>query len=174
MTPPMQSSGSPLYMFVSSCFFGESCQTLVGRPLETTNRAPFLFIERAPPVFVSLYGKETLPFLSIFITSLFVFWAAKMPPSEVATMPSALFPVPIQIDFHFCPAAMTPGIAVTVISLAAGGPAAAPPLPAPPPPRAGPPPRPAGGFLQLFATKSAYPASAGACTPGPRCGAAGA
>src|SRR5262245_34049836 len=119
------------------------------------------------------------------MTVLSVFCAARMPPSLVATMPSALLPVPFQMDFHFCPAAITPGISITAYSLGAGGPAAAllpPPRPAPPPapaaapcPPAPPPPRPpraAGGVLHLPATNSAYLASDGAWTPGPCCGAA--
>src|SRR5690349_12806156 len=97
-----------------------------------------------------------------------------MPPPLVAMMPSALLPVPVQMDFHLCPAAMTPGISLTMYSLGIGGPAAAlAPRPAPPPspraappapaapapgappaaaPRAAPPPRGAGGFLQFLAT----------------------
>src|SRR5262245_11461025 len=116
-------------------------------------------MESAPPVFVSLCGKEVLLFLSIFMTELSVFWAARMPPSLVARMPSALFPVPVQMDFHCWPAAMTPGISVTMYSLFAGGPCAAALPPAPP---RGAPPRPAGGVLHLDATNSAYRASAGA------------
>src|SRR5215468_1725939 len=161
----MHSTGSPLYMFVISWRFGASCKTLVGNPLETRNRAPFLFIERAPPVLVSLYGVDALPFLSSFNTALFVFCAAMMPPSLVATIPSALLPVPVQMDFHFLPAAMTPGISVTAYSLCSGGPAVAfagaapprPPAPAPPcaaAPRAGPPPRGGGGTLHCFMIQS--------------------
>ena len=51
-----------------------------------------------------------------FMTALLVFCAARIPPSGVARMPSALFPVPVQMDFHFCPAAITPGISFTVYS----------------------------------------------------------
>src|SRR5262245_47211634 len=152
-------------MFVKSWRFGASCQTLAGNPLETTNRAPFLFIDRAPPVLVSLYGVDTLLFLSSFRTALFVFCAAMMPPSLVAMMPSALLPVPIQMDFHFLPAAMTPEISVTAYSLCSGGPAvafagAAPPRPAPPAPAPGaaprpaPPPRGGGGTLHCFIIQS--------------------
>src|SRR5262245_12979433 len=97
-----------------------------------------------------------------------------MPPFFVAIIPSALFPRPVQMDVHFCPAAITPGISVTVYSLGAGAAAAAcpaPPARAPPPP-APPPPRWAGSFLQLLALNSAYLASWGAWTPGPCCGAA--
>src|SRR5262245_44114730 len=105
-----------------------------------------------------------------------------MPPSLVAMMPSPLLPVPVQMDFHFCPAAMTPGISVTVYSRGIGGPALAlappaPPRPAPAPapaPPAPPRPRAAGGVLQFFAMYSAYRESDGACTPCPCCGAAGA
>src|SRR5207237_357206 len=109
------------------------------------------------------------------MTSLLVFCAARMPPSLVAMMPSALLPVPVQMDFHFCPAAITPGISFTAYSLGTGGTAglfagagAAPPAARPPPP---PPPRGAGGTLHLVFIKSAYLASAAACTPGPCCGA---
>src|SRR5215470_14399969 len=182
MTPPMQSSGSPLYMFARTLRIGSSCNTDVGRPRETRNIAPFLFIETAPPVLVSLYGNDTFPSLSIFITSLLVFCAARIPPSFVAMMPSALFPVPVQTDFHCCPAAITPGIKSTLYSLFSGGPAAAlfgprasPPRPAAgaaaaPAPRPPPPPRWGGGTLH-FAIASAYLASCGAWTPGPCCGA---
>src|SRR5215471_11889344 len=103
------------------------------------------------------------------MTSLLLFCAARMPPSLVPMMPSALLPVPVQIDFHFCPAAITPGISVTMYSLCAGGPAAASPPRAPPRAASGPrpPPRGAGGFLHFMATHSAYLASCGAWTPGP-------
>src|SRR5262245_44027494 len=98
-----------------------------------------------------------------------------MPPSLVAIMPSALLPVPVQTDFHRCPAAITPGIAVTVYSRCSGGPAAAlaaaprPASPRPAPaaaapaapaagaapaaaPRPGPPPRGGGGTLHFVVT----------------------
>src|SRR5438552_3103750 len=105
------------------------------------------------------------------MTSLLVFCAARMPPSFEAIMPSALLPVPVQMDFHFCPAAMTPGISFTAYSRGIGGPAAALFAAAPPPPRAAapaappapgaaaparppPPPRGAGGILHLLMTHS--------------------
>src|SRR5215475_7141891 len=97
---------------------------------------------------------ETLLSLSSFITELFVFWAARMPPSFVAIMPSALLPVPVQIDFHFCPPAITPGISLTSYALCSGGPAGALPAPRPPPP-----PRWGGGVLHFDVIKSGYFAS---------------
>src|SRR5258706_276044 len=95
------------------------------------------------------------------MTLLLEFCANSMPPSEVPTGPSALLPVPVQTVFHICPAAITPGISVTLYSLCTGGPAAAPRPPPPPPaaaappaaaPRPPPPPRGAGGILQLAVT----------------------
>src|SRR5687767_2569707 len=105
------------------------------------------------------------------MTALFVFCAARIPPSGVAIIPSALLPVPVQMDFHLCPAAMTPGIALTVYSRCSGGPAAAaavlPPLAAPAAaapaapcagaaPRPAPPPRGGGGVLHFVITHSGY------------------
>src|SRR5687767_13635985 len=83
-------------------------------------------------------------------------------------MPSALLPLLCHTLVHFCPAAMTPGIAVTADSGAAWAAGAAPR-----PPPAGPPPRAAGaggGVLQVSIT-DLYRGSAAACRLGPAAGA---
>src|SRR5579863_10311255 len=113
---------------------------------------------------------DVLPSLSSFTTLLLSFCASRMPPSLVAMIPSALLPSPCQTSFHRCPAAITPGISVTVYSRGLGGPppaafAGAGPGPFGGPPLA-PPPRAWGGTLQVL-IKSAYPGSRVACTPGP-------
>src|SRR5271165_3321246 len=103
---------------------------------------------------------EALPFLSSFTTLLLSFCASRMPPSFVAMIPSALLPSTSQISFHFCPAATTPGISVTVYSLGLGSAAA---------PGRGPGGRPVGaggGTLHVFNTSGSFE-SRGACTPGP-------
>src|SRR3990172_603766 len=104
---------------------------------EATKRAPLEFIESDPPVFVSEYATDGFPSLSSFTTALLSFWAIRRPPSLVPTMPSATLPDADQIVFHRCPAAITPGISVTVYSLGpccAGGAAGAgaPPRACPP------------------------------------------
>src|ERR1700722_14886393 len=100
---------------------------------------------------------EVLPSLSNFTTSLLSFCAIRIPPSLVATMPSALLPSTCQISFHGCPAATTPGISVTVLgpgvsAAAAGGRRG----------KAGA----VGGTLQVFRTSGSL-LSRAACTPGP-------
>src|SRR6202453_2136489 len=100
---------------------------------------------------------EVLPSLSSFTTSLLSFCASRIPPSLVATMPSALLPSTSQMSFHCCPAATTPGISVTVLgpgasAAALGG-------------RRGNPP-PAGGTLQVLSTSGSL-LSRAACTPCP-------
>src|ERR1700691_91325 len=99
---------------------------------------------------------EVLPSLSSFTTLLLSFCAIRIPPSLVATMPSALLPSTCQISFHGCPAATTPGISVTVlgpgVSAAAGGRRG----------NAGA----VGGTLQVFRTSGSL-VSPAACTPGP-------
>ena len=55
MTPPLQSIGSPFCILSARIRrFGASCETLARRPRSTMNSSPFLFIDRAPPVCVSL------------------------------------------------------------------------------------------------------------------------
>src|SRR6202453_404650 len=103
---------------------------------------------------------DVLPSLSSLITWLLSFCASRIPPSLVAMMPSALLPSTSQISFHFCPAAITPGISVIVYSLGPGAAAAGAG------PRLGPPFLAGGGTLQVFSTSGSLE-SLGACTPGP-------
>src|SRR5690242_18402814 len=93
------------------------------------------------------------------MTSLLSFCAISRPPSFVAMMPSALLPSTCQTSFHCCPAAITPGISVTVYGRGPlSGALAAP--------RRGPPARDGGGVLQAFSTSGSL-SSAADCTPGP-------
>src|SRR2546428_11105468 len=93
-----------------------------------------------------------------------------MSPFLSARRPSALLPLTSHTLVHFCPAAMTPGIAVTVYSAGGGGKvagaaagAAAPPCAPPARPAApGPPPRAGGGVLQV-AMSAWEPESCVAC-----------
>ena len=111
------------------------------------NRWPLELIDKAPPVCVSEYATDGLPFLSSFTTLLLSFCASNTPPSSVPTMPSPLLPACCQTNVHFRPAAITPGISVTVYSLrpcGGGAPRAPPAAPARPrPPLAG------GGVLHI-------------------------
>ena len=60
MTPPRQSSGSPVgSLSASTRRCGASWLTFCRRPRSTIKRAPFLFCESAPPVCVSVYTVET-------------------------------------------------------------------------------------------------------------------
>ena len=74
----------------------------------------------APVPCVSLTKMENLSFLSSIPTVLGCSCANNRPPSLVPTMPSALSG-PCQTSFHLAPAAITPGMAVTVTSLAGAG-----------------------------------------------------
>ena len=86
----------------------------VRSPRSTMNRAPFELIDSEPPVCVSEYTTEGLPFGSSFTTLLLSFCAISSPPSSVPTMPSPLLPASCQRNVQRAPAAMTPGIADTV------------------------------------------------------------
>src|ERR1700678_3339287 len=116
----MQSNESPLYLLARVLCFGDTSSTDAFNPRLFTNIAPCEFIARAPPVLVPAKASEVLPFLSNLTTSLLSFCAIRRPPSLVAMIPSALLPSTSQISFHFCPAATTPGISVTVYSLGPG------------------------------------------------------
>src|SRR5580765_3983367 len=90
-------------------------------PPTQSSGAPFLFCESAPPVCVSLYTVETLLLLSSFTTALLWFCAISRSPFLSARIPSALLPLTSHTFVHFCPAAITPGIAVTAYSAGGGG-----------------------------------------------------
>src|SRR5439155_26028751 len=81
---------------------------------------PLLSYARAPVPWVSLTKMENLSFGSSMPTVLGCSCANSRPPSFVPMMPSALSG-PCQTSFHLAPAAMTPGIAVTITSFAAVG-----------------------------------------------------
>src|SRR5215471_7480315 len=151
-TPPRQSIGSPLYLSAKVLRSGASCTIDSFSPRLWTNSAPFELIATEPLVFNPVYATETLPSLSSFTTSLLSFCAISRPPSLVAIMPSALLPSTCQTSFHCAPAAMTPGMAVTVVSL---GPAAAAAGAGPPFPFA-PLPLPGGGGVLHVLIRSGY------------------
>src|SRR6185436_1657817 len=115
-------------------------------PRSTMNSSPRELIDNAPPVCVPEYATDGLPSGSSFTTVLLSFCATSNPPSLVPTMPSPLLPACCQTNVHFCPAAITPGIPVTVYSRTpcGGGTPRAPPR-APP----GPPPLAGGGVLHV-------------------------
>src|SRR5262245_65226762 len=115
------------------------------------NVAFFGLIESAPPVWVSEYAIDGLPFASSLTTLLLSFCASSNPPSSVPTMPSPLLPSSCQRNFHVWPAAITPGIASLLTSrtpAAGAGPRPPPAAPRPPPPPA-PRPRAGGGVLHI-------------------------
>src|SRR5579862_8995890 len=156
---PMQSSGSPLYLFASVLRCGANSSIDGFNPRLFTNSMPLEFIASAPDVFRPMYAIDVLPFLSSLTTALLSFCASRIPPSLVATMPSALLPSTCQTSFHCCPAAITPGISVT--SLGPGSAAAGAGTR-----RGKPAPLGGGGTLHVFNTSASF-ASLGACTPGP-------
>src|SRR4051812_36398307 len=92
------------------------------------------------------------PSLSTLRMSLLSFWAIHTLPSSTPRMPSALLPLPCHHIFQRWPAAMPPGMGLTVYSRAIGlreaacpgVPAAPPPAPAAPAARGG-----GGGRLQV-------------------------
>src|SRR6185503_10878854 len=97
-----------------------------GRPpgsehvLSAPMRRPLLSYASAPVPWVSLTKIENLSFGSSMPTVLGCSCANSSPPSFVPMMPSALSG-PCQTSFHLAPAAITPGIPVTVTSFAAVG-----------------------------------------------------
>jgi hypothetical protein len=92
----------------------------VWRPRCTMNTSPLVLIDSEPPVCVSEYTSDVLPFASSFRTTLLSFCAISRAPSSVPTMPSPLLPASCQRNVQRSPASMTPGIAVTVYSRGPG------------------------------------------------------
>src|SRR4029453_13456937 len=113
MTPPTQSSGSPRKVLANGLRCGSSCTIPEFNPLAARNSAPLLLRESAPPVLVVRVTIRARPGAgSSFITLFASLFANSMAPSPPAMMPSALLPSHDQTTFQFCPAAITPGIAV--------------------------------------------------------------
>src|SRR5690242_825886 len=118
MTVRRQSRGSPRYLSASNLRCGRSCQMDGWSPRWTMNSAPFLLIDRAPPVFVFWNSTVALVFAwpmglpgSSAMTALLLFCAIIRPLSGVATMPSALLPSTLHTVRQRVPAAITPRIA---------------------------------------------------------------